>query len=164
MLYKVIYIMGVSGSGKTTIGKLLADKTGYPFYDADDFHSNQHIAKMHAGAPLTDEDRWPWLDTIHDFVKKEIIHHNIILVCSALKQVYRERLCKSIEANSSWIYLAGDYTTILNRLQSRNSHYMPASLLQSQFDALEIPEQAICIDIQQSPEEIVATIILKMGS
>ena len=150
--------MGVSGSGKTTIGLQLADKTGYPFYDADDFHSKKNIAKMQAGMPLTDDDRWPWLDTIHDFVMAQEEHHPIILVCSALKQQYRERLSKSIEARCRWVFLAGDYTTILNRLQSRDSHYMPPSLLQSQFDALEIPQDAISIDIQQSPEEIVEII------
>lgn len=154
--------MGVSGSGKTTIGKILSEKTGFPFYDADDFHSPENKAKMNAGIPLTDEDRRPWLDHIHDFVVEAISTHPVILVCSALKQQYRERLSESVEDNCQWIFLDGDFDTILNRLNKRAGHYMPASLLQSQFDALEIPQDATRIDIRQSPEEITATIIAKL--
>ena len=151
--------MGVSGSGKTTIGKQLSDRTGYAFYDADDFHSEENKAKMNAGIPLTDEDRWPWLDNMYSFVVEKIKTANIIMVCSALKQVYRERLSRSISNNCKWIFLQGEYNTIMERMNNREGHYMPATLLQSQFDALEIPADAIYIDIKQTPADIVASII-----
>ena len=154
--------MGVSGSGKTTIGRQLAAKTGYLFFDADDFHSPGNIAKMNAGIPLKDEDRWPWLQDIHDFVASTISTNNIIMVCSALKQVYRERLCKDLEDKCKWIFLNGDYDTILQRLQKRTAHYMPPSLLRSQFEALEIPTDAIIVDIRQSPEIILDTILANL--
>lgn len=151
--------MGVSGSGKTTIGRQLSAKTGYPFYDADDFHTKENVSKMNAGIPLTDEDRWPWLENIHDFVKEKIATNDIILVCSALKQVYRDRLSKAMEENCKWVFLQGDYDIILERLECRAGHYMPATLLQSQFDALEVPVDALRIDIKQAPENIIGLII-----
>lgn len=155
----VIYIMGVSGSGKTTIGQQLSARTGYRFFDADDFHSPANIAKMNAGIPLTDEDRWPWLQAIHNFVTGALAAENIILVCSALKAAYRKKLSAGIEDHCRWVFLNGDYETILRRLQNREGHYMPPSLLQSQFEALEPPADAITIDIAQSPETIVNTIL-----
>lgn len=164
MQHVVIYIIGVSGSGKSTIGRQLSARTGYPFYDADNFHSKENVAKMNAGVALTDEDRWPWLENIHDFVIQKIVSGNIILVCSALKQVYRERLSKSIEGNCRWIFLEGDYTTILRRLKDRKDHYMPATLLQSQFDVLEVPEAAIRVDIMQDPAIIIDKIISKINN
>ena len=154
--------MGVSGSGKTTIGEILSQKTGYPFYDADDFHSPENKAKMIAGIPLTDEDRQPWLNSINNFVVEANKKHPVILVCSALKQHYREKLTESIENNCHWIFLEGDFNTILDRLNNRTGHYMPALLLQSQFDALEIPQDSTRIDIRISPEEITETILLKL--
>ncbi|MEJ7586854.1 MAG: gluconokinase [Ferruginibacter sp.] len=162
MEYKVIYIMGVSGSGKTTIGQQLASRTGYPFYDADNFHTKENITKMNAGIPLTDEDRWPWLENIHDFVVKTIATQNIILVCSALKQVYRDRLSKAIEGKCCWIFLQGDYPTILERLNSRRGHYMPVTLLRSQFETLEVPDDALRVDINLSPGRIIDDIILRI--
>jgi carbohydrate kinase (thermoresistant glucokinase family) len=162
MVYRVIFITGVAGSGKTTIGKLLATKTGYSFYDADDFHPQQNIDKMKAGQPLTDEDRWPWLNNIHQFVSKEIISNNIIVACSALKQVYRDCLSKGIADHCRWIFLNGDYGIIRDRMQKRAGHFMPESLLQSQFEILQIPLESIEVDISKSPEEIVNQIILKL--
>ena len=117
---------------------------------------------MNAGIPLTDEDRWPWLQDIHDFVASTISTNNIIMVCSALKQVYRERLCKDLEDKCKWIFLNGDYDTILQRLQKRAAHYMPPSLLRSQFEALEIPTDAIIVDIRQSPEIILDRILANL--
>ena len=156
---KVIIIMGVSGSGKTTIGKMLAEKTRFEFYDADNFHPKENIEKMQAGIPLTDEDRWPWLDNMNNFAKEKIKTGNVIVTCSALKEIYRLRLCKGIETSCRWIFLKGTYDMILQRMQQRKEHYMPASLLQSQFDALEEPTGAITEDISQSPEIIVQRII-----
>ena len=159
----VIYIMGVAGSGKTTIGQKLSAKTGFAFYDADYFHPQENIDKMKAGQPLTDEDRWPWLDNIHSFVAKQLETNNLILACSALKEIYRERLSRGIEDQCRWVYLNGSYETILQRMQCRTGHYMPAALLQSQFDALEVPASNISVDIALPPEEIVDEIVSQIN-
>jgi carbohydrate kinase (thermoresistant glucokinase family) len=159
MQHKVIFIMGVSGSGKTTIGEGLSARTGFKFYDADDFHTPENIAKMKAGTPLNDEDRWPWLDNIHQFVKEKIKTTNIIIVCSALKQVYRDILSDGIEEHCKWVFLSGDYDTILSRLMNRKGHYMPPTLLKSQFDTLEIPANATRIDIHMTPDQIIDNIL-----
>ena len=151
--------MGVSGSGKTTIGKLLAEKTGYAFFDADNFHPPENIAKMNAGIPLTDEDRVPWLQQINLFVIEKLQYQPLIFVCSALKEAYRNQLSQSITTHTRWVLLAGDYNTILNRLNYRADHYMPPSLLASQFAALELPEHALQIDITNSPMAMVASIM-----
>lgn len=158
MTYKLIIIMGVSGSGKTTVGKLLSEKTGWPFYDADSFHSKENIDKMQAGIPLTDEDRWPWLDSMNAFAKEKLASSNIIFTCSALKEIYRQRLINGIDNICRWVYLRGDYDTILKRMQQRQ-HYMPAALLQSQFDVLEEPADAIVCDISQSKQNISSYIL-----
>ena len=162
MSLKVIYIMGVAGSGKTTIGKLLATKTGFLFIDADNFHPRQNIDKMKAGIPLTDKDRWPWLDNIHEFVSKEISSQNIIVACSALKKMYRDCLSDGITDNCRWIFLKGDYGIIWDRMQKRTGHFMPESLLQSQFEILQTPLHCIEVDISKTPDEIVDEIILKL--
>jgi carbohydrate kinase (thermoresistant glucokinase family) len=162
MPHMVIYIMGVAGSGKTTIGQKLSAKTGYAFYDADYFHPQENIEKMKAAQSLTDEDRWPWLDNIHGFVTKQLQTCNIILACSALKEVYRQRLSNGIEPQCRWVYLNGSYDTILQRLQNRTGHYMPVTLLQSQFDALEVPENIIEVNIDTAAEKIVDEIIAKI--
>ncbi len=158
---QLIIIMGVSGSGKTTVAQLLSQKTGWPFYDADSFHSKENIAKMQAGIPLTDEDRWPWLDSMNIFAKNNLPGTNLIFTCSALKEIYRQRLCTGIEDSCRWVFLKGDYDTILKRMQQRK-HYMPASLLQSQFDLLEEPKDALSEDIFQSPEVIVQHICSRL--
>ena len=162
MSHIVVYIMGVAGSGKTTIGQQLSSQTGFAFYDADNFHPQKNIDKMKSGEPLTDEDRWPWLDNIHSFITQQLQSSSVILACSALKQVYREHLSKGIETQCRWVYLNGSYETILARMQSRTGHYMPATLLQSQFDALELPVNSIEIDITKDPAEIVEEIMSKI--
>jgi len=162
MGFKVIFIMGVAGSGKTTIGKLLATKTGFTFYDADDFHPRQNIDKMKNGQALTDEDRWPWLQNIHSFISKAIDSHSVIVACSALKQVYRNCLSNGITNQCRWVFLKGDFETILYRMQKRTGHFMPAALLQSQFDIVEHPSNSIEIDILKTPGEIADQIILKI--
>ena len=119
---------------------------------------------MKAGIPLQDEDRWPWLRNIHEFVMSKSALQPVILVCSALKQSYRDKLANSIEENCKWFFLKGDFDLVHQRLAERKGHYMPASLLQSQFDALEVPEDAITIDISQSPKEIVRQILAHLAT
>ena len=151
--------MGVSGSGKTTIGQLLGKELKVPFYDADDFHPSENVEKMKAGIPLNDEDRAPWLDRLNDLAQQELSKKGAIITCSALKEKYRIRLEKDLISSPIWIFLKGDFDTILQRMNQRSGHYMPASLLQSQFDALEIPQKALTVDIEKSPEKIVQQII-----
>jgi carbohydrate kinase (thermoresistant glucokinase family) len=154
---EIIYIMGVSGSGKTTIGKLLQLKTGIPFFDADDFHSQANKEKMKAGHPLTDEDRIAWLEEISSLALQQTKLAGAIIACSALKEKYRSILNNGL-TKPVWIFLEGDYETIAGRMKNRTQHFMPASLLQSQFESLEIPLQACRISIEKEPEEIVEMI------
>lgn len=155
----LIIVMGVSGSGKSTIGKLLADRLKYPFFDADDFHPQSNKDKMASGVPLTDEDRYPWLEIIVDKLSEE---PNGVLACSALKEVYRKILNKG--GNTKWVYLEGDFETIKQRMEERAGHFMKADMLQSQFDTLEPPTEAIKVDIALPADEIVATIIKNLES
>jgi len=155
---KAILIMGVSGVGKTTIGKLLAEATGLSFYDGDDYHSSANVAKMAAGNALTDIDRQEWLEKLHELLQTQLTRQGCILACSALKEKYREVLASNL-ANVNFVYLQGSYQEVLKRLEERKGHYMKADLLQSQFDILEEPTNALTISIQLSVEEIVATIV-----
>lgn len=153
----IILVMGVSGSGKTTIGALLAATLHWQFQDADSFHPAANVAKMRRGMPLNDADRLPWLlamqQAIADWQQAGI---HTILACSALKAEYRQRLCQA--APMKQVYLKGSFALVQQRLQQRQGHYMKADLLQSQFDTLEEPDDALVIDIDQSPEAIVAEI------
>ena len=159
-MQQIIFIMGVSGSGKTTIGQLLAAEKDLPFFDADDFHPKENVEKMKAGKPLNDNDRAPWLDRLNELAKEQLIHKGAVITCSALKEQYRIRLEQGLSVKPKWVFLNGDFELILARINQRANHYMPASLLQSQFDALEIPEDAIKIDITGQPEAIVQSILL----
>ncbi|MFN2440239.1 MAG: gluconokinase [Chitinophagaceae bacterium] len=151
---RIIYIMGVSGSGKTTIGNLLSKKTGIPFFDADDFHPTSNKDKMKAGQPLTDEDRKGWLKQINNLAVEQMKLKGAIIACSALKKKYRNVLAKGI-AVTEWIFLQGNYELVYERLKKRKGHYMPVRLLASQFETLEIPGNAYYIDITKKPEEII---------
>ena len=158
----VILLMGVSGSGKTTVGKTLAAELGWEFADGDDFHSPQNIAKMHAGIALSDEDREPWLAALAKAIQGWIsAKHSVVLACSALKENYRERLVISDEVKV--VYLHGDYELIRRRLAQRHEHYMNPGLLRSQFDTLEEPRNAVTVDITQSPEDIASDIRHALG-
>ena len=154
--------MGVSGSGKTTIGSLLSTKTGYAFYDADSFHPSENINKMKAGQQLTDLDRLPWLNNIHTFVLDQIKNHSIIIACSALKEAYRKILGGQLENQCSWVFLKGDFKTIRNRMEKRTDHFMPVDLLKSQFDILEMPVGSIEVPVTLPPSLIVDFIISKI--
>ncbi len=152
--------MGVSGSGKTTIGKALSKHLEIPFYDGDGFHPLQNIEKMSKGHALTDDDRREWLTAIHSFANKESQESALIVACSALKERYRETLSKGLKC--SWVYLKGDFGTIAKRMDERSDHFMPTSLLQSQFDALEEPGDAITVDITKPIQEVIPYIVSKL--
>jgi gluconokinase len=153
----IVVLMGVCGSGKTKVGRALAASLGWPFYDADTFHPPANIAKMAAGIALTDEDRWPWLDRIADELARVLASGgHAVLACSALKQVYRDRLARVGDVR--FVYLKGDMETIAARLAKRKHEYMPASLLPSQFAALEEPANAIVIDIHDELSAKISTI------
>ena len=150
--------MGVSGVGKTTIGEALAREMGWRFLDADDFHPPQNVAKMAAGQPLDDEDRWPWLENLNSILKSE---ENAVLACSALKERYRRRLTDGIE-RFEIVYLHGSFELIHSRIAERRHRYMPAALLQSQFEALEPPRRAIAVDVAADVPACVAAIAARL--
>jgi gluconokinase len=151
----VILIMGVEGSGKTTVGKLLAQDLGWIFVDADDFHSPSNKEKMSRGVPLDDADRRPWLQAIHDFVASQK-GRDVALACSALKQSYREQLQQGMDMKV--VYLKGSFELFYSRLQKRQAHFARESLLASQFASLEEPADAITIDASLAEAEIVKQI------
>jgi gluconokinase len=153
----VIILMGVSGSGKTTVGCILARALGYQFYDADDFHSRANIDKMSRGTALDDADRQPWLETLRDLVRRCLAAHtDAVLACSALKQAYRRYLW--IDPHVRLVYLKADQDLISERLLQRRGHFMNPTLLESQVATLEEPKDALWIDAALSPREIVAVI------
>ena len=159
----IIILMGVSGSGKTTIGHLLAEDLGWPFYDGDDFHPQANIDKMRQGMPLTDDDRDAWLAALRQLIDTLMSgHRSAILACSALKQIYRDRLGDG-QPQVRFIYLKGNYDLIRQRLVARQDHFMPADLLISQFEALEEPEGVLTIDVDQEPEVVVSLIKRELG-
>jgi gluconokinase len=155
----MIIVMGVSGSGKTTVGKELAAKLDLPFYDADDFHSQISIEKMKCGTPLTDLDRYPWLQLLSEKMEQWNTDGSAVLACSALKEEYRTIL--SSRAKMNWVYLVASFETIHDRMKKRD-HYMKPEMLQSQFDTLEIPNYGIHVDASRSVQEIVVEIILTL--
>jgi gluconokinase len=153
----VIVLMGVSGSGKTTVGKLLSEELGWQYYDADNFHTQANVEKMRSGTPLDDRDRWPWLETLRDLIRDCLERDlNAILACSALKESYRQYLL--IDERVSLIYLKGDYALIQKRLSGRSEHFMKPELLASQFETLEEPGEDAHVDVSSKPDEIVKTI------
>ncbi|XLS30911.1 gluconokinase [Flavobacteriaceae bacterium M23B6Z8] len=155
----IIFITGVSGSGKSTVGSLLSKKLSIPFFDADDYHPRENIKKMSDGIPLTDQDRHGWLTNLNELSKTHIGRKGCVIACSALKKAYRVLLSKDITQKVIFVFLEGTYEVILDRMKERSGHFMPASLLKSQFDILEIPENGIVISIQNKPETIVDKIV-----
>lgn len=160
----IVILFGVSGAGKTTLGQLLADELGWKFYEADDFHSQSNIDKMHAGMPLTDEDRRPWLENVRGLIERGLAaKENAVLTCSALKKSYRSYL--RVNEEVEFVYLRGSYELVANQLRQRHGHFMNPELLQSQFATLEEPEAAegvIAIDLGRSPRELVDEIKRKL--
>jgi gluconokinase len=158
----VLVVMGVSGSGKTTVAALLAGRLHWPFEDGDDFHPPANVEKMHSGAALTDEDRWPWLEAIAAWIDetRRAGGHGVV-ACSALKRRYRDMLLGG-RPDVRLVYLQGDRTLIARRLAARHGHFMPPGLLASQFDTLEEPgpdEDPIVVSVEPPPREIVARIL-----
>lgn len=152
-------IMGVSGCGKTTVGKQLAEKTGAVFLDADDFHPAANLAKMAAGQPLTDEDRQPWLAAIAGKIRTLTEKDEpFVLACSALREIYRQQLLAACP-EMKIVHLHGSHDLLLDRLQQRQGHFMPASLLDSQLATLEPPGSSLTLNIELPPEELVAVIV-----
>ena len=155
-------VMGVSGSGKTSVGKSLAKHLGWDFYDADDFHPPENVAKMAKTIPLTDSDRAPWLAALHELISSSLARNLPgVLACSALKKRYRQKL---LEGNDGvrLIYLKGSYDLIWSRMSARKDHYMKPHMLQSQFETLEEPANALTVDITSSVNEIVKVILQNM--
>lgn len=152
--------MGVSGCGKTTVGKLLSEKTGIPFMDADAFHPESNIQKMSNGMPLTDADRKPWLENLNHELIKCAEDQGAILACSALKESYREILSKETPT-IHWVFLEGNLNLIKERIEHRKGHFMNTGLLQSQFDTLEIPSYSINVSVYNTPATIVSYILTK---
>lgn len=154
----IIIVMGVSGSGKTTIGKQLAESLGWEFSDADTFHSPENVDKMRRGIPLSETDRLPWLKSLQAAIARWLqADKNVVLACSALKQSYRQFLMLDSD-RLALVYLKGSYQLIYQRLQERQNHYMSVKLLNSQFDLLEEPIDAIAIDISAPTPVILQTI------
>jgi gluconokinase len=160
----IIVLMGVSGSGKTTVGQALARQLGFTFVDADDFHPAANVEKMHRGEPLTDEDRRPWLAAIHQRLLEAAQRgENVVLACSALKHAYRDYLQHEEPEHIYFVYLRGSEELIGRRLAARGGHFMNPHLLHSQFETLEPPDDAIIVDIAPPPDEIAANIRCKLG-
>ncbi|AUT03809.1 gluconate kinase [Nostoc sp. CENA543] len=170
----IILLMGVSGSGKTTIGQMLATSLNWEFIDADDFHSPENVEKMRRGIPLSEADRIPWLQDLQTAIKQWLQENrNVVLACSALKASYRQFLVidrddalptvgddapPTVGDRIKIVYLKGSYDVIQQRLQARQNHYMNPTLLKSQFTTLEEPLDAVCIDVTAPPQVIVRDI------
>ena len=159
MKTRFFIVMGVSGCGKSSVGKALAQSLGWDFYDADDFHPPANVAKMASGIPLDDSDRAPWLDSLHDLISSSLMQNRPgVLACSALKELYRQQL---MEGNDGvqLVYLKGSYDLIWSRMIARKDHWMKPHMLQSQFATLEEPANALTVDVSLSIDEIVQEIL-----
>ncbi len=159
----IILLMGVAGSGKTTVGRQLATELNWPYYEADDFHSAANKAKMGSGTPLDDNDRAPWLAAIRTAMDECAAQgRNAVFSCSALKEKYRQVLATGLPGLRLF-YLSGDRDLLLQRIAGRSGHYMKPAMLDSQLAALEPPADALKLDIQQAPAELVAAIRQSLG-
>lgn len=154
----IVVVMGVSGAGKTTVGRALSESLGWEFLDADEFHPPENVAKMAAGTPLDDTDRWPWLGRLNaELLTRDAAGRGAVLACSALKEAYRVKLMAGVAA-ARLVHLRGTFEEIRERVHARKHKYMPASLLQSQFDTLEPPANALEVDAGLDVREAVQRI------
>ncbi|MHA6909031.1 gluconokinase [Ralstonia pseudosolanacearum] len=152
----IVVVMGVSGCGKSTVGRMIAERLGCAFRDGDEFHSEANRAKMHAGIPLDDDDRKPWLETIRTYMDETTAGgRSLVVACSALKERYRDVLRGAPSDSTAFVYLKGDFELLQNRLAARKDHFFNPALLRSQFDALEEPADAIVVDIALPPQTLV---------
>jgi gluconokinase len=159
----IVVVMGVTGAGKTTVGRLLARALGCDFLDADDYHPAANVAKMRAGRPLTDDDRRPWLARLNEVLREYAARAaGVVLACSALKASYRDRLVADLP-DSRVVYLRGTKALIAGRLEARRGHYMNPALLDSQLAALEEPDGAIVADVGPAPEAVAAAILAQLA-
>jgi gluconokinase len=159
MKVRFFILMGVSGSGKTSVGEALAKRLGWDFYDADDFHPPENVVKMANGIPLNDSDRAPWLARLHDLISSSLkADRPGVLACSALKESYRQQLLGGNQTVQI-VYLKGSYDLIWSRMEKRTDHYMKPDMLKSQFDTLEEPTDALTIEISMPVADIVKTIV-----
>lgn len=155
--------MGVSGCGKTTISERLAEQLRtalepWQAFDADHFHPEANVAKMRAGIALNDDDRWPWLEQLNELLRNRSANRQpTVLACSALKEIYREKIARDVDVG--FIHLVGSFDLIESRMRSRAGHYMPSTLLKSQFETLEPPSNSVNISIELPPEQIVQTLV-----
>jgi carbohydrate kinase (thermoresistant glucokinase family) len=158
-----VVVMGVSGAGKSTVGRIVAEQLSCLFRDADSFHPQANIEKMSRGEPLTDADRWPWLQAIAAYIAEHrAAGTTCVVTCSALKRAYRDIVTNKQSNDVRLVHLKGDFDLIAARLAARKGHFMPPALLQSQFDALEEPaadEHAIAVSIDAAPEEIAGRVV-----
>jgi gluconokinase len=160
----IIVLMGVSGSGKSTVGKILADQLGWTFVEADDYHPTANVEKMRSGVPLDDADRRPWLGALRQRIDKACrAGENVVLACSALKHRYQDYLEQDDPPCVRYVYLEGSPELIHKRLAARTGHFMNPALLGSQFEALEPPPDAVRVDISPPPNQIAAEIRRKLG-
>lgn len=155
--------MGVSGTGKSTIGKLLSQKLGIPFFDGDDFHPESNVKKMSAGIPLNDDDREGWLIQLNQLAQSHT-STGAVIACSALKKSYRDMLHTNMEDRLGFVFLEGSFELIKSRLEQRKGHFMTSELLQSQFNTLEPPTDAIAVSIALPPEEMVSQIMQSLDA
>ncbi len=164
-LAPAIVVMGVAGSGKTSVGENLAAKLGYPFRDADEFHPSANIAKMSAGTPLVDADRWPWLDAIGTAIH-DAGSGGIVIACSALKRAYRKRIAARAGRAVTFVFLDASLETLRQRIGHRRGHFMPPSLLDSQLATLERPtpdEHAITVSVEPPLDQVVASVVAQLA-
>lgn len=158
-LVTVILVMGVAGSGKSTVGQRLGEALGWPFIDGDDHHPPANVAKMSAGIPLDDEDRWPWLGRLHELMAEaDREGRSVVIASSALKQRYRDMLTGEL-ADMRVVYLRGDFDLLMERLSTRRGHFMKPQMLHSQMAALEEPQDALVLDVARPVDDIVAEVV-----
>jgi len=161
---QALIIMGVSGAGKTTVGQALAERLDWPFFEGDDFHPPANVAKMAEGQPLEDADRAPWLARLNQLLQDQLAAGaSLVLACSALKAEYRAQLSAGVEGAVRFVFLKGDYELIQKRMQGRRDHFMHPDMLASQFRSLEVPQDAVVVDVAQLLEEIVEGLIAHLA-
>jgi len=161
---RTIILMGVSGSGKTSVGLALSEALGWPFFDGDDFHPEANVAKMAAGHPLNDDDRALWLEILHELIRDHLKDKNsLVLACSALKEKYRAQLADG-NPGTIFVHLRGDFDLIWQRMMARSDHYMQVGMLRSQFEILETPREAIVVGVDKTVELITKEILSQLYS